>query len=495
MKLKNLLAPIMALYTTFAHPAFARGTDSTNVVKERCGVNVALDPKNPKKLEEICVSAEIGVQYTDYNAQTDEFGVWQVDIVAKRKSDSADLAVLGYNLRVMASPTEDDTKRDSLSTRGDTRDDIFIMAAQLKAIPYVRLSELEYDVRGYEVFTPANYARGTTSGIPAGLTSFPRDGRYFMYSQGSVTISTVTGPVTILLPQLKDGPSYDSFNITGIEGLPLAFNEKKVKDWLTEGILMTEAGRMHPKWGNVSVPQDARAFEAGRRMGSSYAVGGTPGFSEETVDPCATRRTDPCKDLVFERLYLVGIDEQRTTRRGKLVYDVPAASTSVVEIQPWQPLSARYESANLNYATHDMTIEGTVLGGPAGRTLAFPTKRVQDAESGVDVTFQKQAEHYAVVAVLYGYKGIDTNRDGTIAPNEFICYPIAQKAVGLEVDPRGHEPEWFAAGLLVGGAAGFGAGYGLLGTGGATVVIPDLPTTTGSGSLGNSGNVVKGVPP
>ena len=430
-----LATAVMGLYSPSA--------DATTARKERSMIYEF--PGAPAGLEKIAVSAGVNLIPNQPNGTvvvrvgSDELP-HRADVSVKSVATGKELPVCGYTVQYMVSPADEASQRDA-------RDDIPIK--QFRAVfPTPKpLNGVEIDYRMEE----------KDFDLLAGL---PSDGKYILYTRGTVSVPVVGTDCTqtLNIPGFSEGPSYDVFTVVGTEGTPLVYDDARVQEWLNNPLVFTKGGAIHPRKNHLVYAEGIMQYEAGEKMGSHFAVMGTMGDPCDEPKPCKEKKKDPCDEgvicepVLFERHYLVGAE---TVQRGRRTIIVPSNdSTNVEEIKAGQHLVARYVAEDYNMRTHE--VDGATTRRDNG-TLALDERVIDVTLNGVTtpVAVPMHGDMFPILSVLYGMTAEDKNHNGKIEATEWTCEPIATKVDYVEFVPRGHEAEAF----LVGVGVGFIGGY------------------------------------
>ncbi|MBI5002996.1 hypothetical protein HZC31_06425 [Candidatus Woesearchaeota archaeon] len=436
MTYKATTYTVAALATAIG--SYSPTADATTARKER---PMAYEfPGAPAGLEKITVSAGVNLipNQTDgsvvVRVGSDELP-HRADVSVKSVATGKELPVCGYTVQYVVSPATE-------ASQMDPRDDLMIKqyrAAFQKPKP---LNGVEIDYRMEEKDFDL-------------LASLPGDGKYILYTRGTVSVPVAGTDCTqtLKIPGFSEGPSYDVFTVVGTKGTPFVYPSAEIEAWTNSDLEFTEGGMFHPKWKQTHVVKGIIQYEAGKHVGADFAVLGTDGFgTNKKDDPCAPRDpcapTDPCttncKPVLYEELFIVGANTVQEGRRTIVVPD--ETSMNRVKIQPGQHLVARYDAENYNIRTHEVD---AVTTRRTDGTIAL-------AERNIDgIIVPAHGMVFGIERVLYGMYAVDRDHDGVISPGEQECRPIAKDVTVVEFVPRGYEAEAFLAGLGLGLIGGY----------------------------------------
>ncbi len=463
----------------------------------------------------VAVSAGVDVRPTTgntayYDVTGSDPSQFQIDVRATQivvgddgRQRTLDAPVLAYEVYLRASPE---------STGNDPRDDVTLLRlCHSNAYPYVQCDgnnglvvhqdekpQLgQYRDSGVEI---VNY--GTPEGSQTLLDAFTRNGPWYVFTEGRVLLQSADGPISLALPGLHSGPSYDVVTIQGVNGTLFA-ETPCLKEWLQSPVLFTAGGIRHPRW-NEPISPDGKAlqYKAGPNLGRKWAVLGTQGVDPETGYLTSQDCLNPSEPLsnpqYFERHYLVGADVGERGDGGRLVVSAFIDSVGVSPLDPRQEITALYLGREHNWGSY--TVDH---GGSSGGRLSLDERIILDMNHSREVVFEiggrslvlklpQEANEFGVLTVLYGYASLcDKNYDGVIhGPDELTRVPFAYKYIPVEFVPRGHEPEAAAAGFVAGVLVGSLVGYNIQPpiTGGG-VLTP--PLRQGGMGLGSGGELIE----
>ncbi len=468
----GLAAAVTGLYSPNADATTARKERSQNY--EFAGA--------PAGLEKIAVSAGVNLipNQTDgsvvVRVGSDELP-HRADISVKRVTGftpqeiatGTELPVCGYTVQYVVTPATPESQLNS-------RDDIMIKQHRVAFQKPKPLNGVEIDYRA----EPADFDL---------LKSLPGDGRYILYTRGTVSVPVVGTDCaqTLKLPGFSEGPSYDVFTVVGTKGTPMVYDER-VQKWEENPLVFTKGGVFHPRFKHLVYAEGIMQYEAGAKIGSDFAIMGTMSDPCDEPKPCKPKKKDPCaptptgaicEPTLFERHYLVGAN---TVQEGRRTVIVPGNDiTTVTEVKAGEHLVARYVAEDYNMRTHE--VDGTTTRRDNG-TLALDERVVDVTLNGVTtkVAVPMHGDMFAVLSVLYGMTAEDKNRNGKIEATEWTCVPIATKVDYVEFVPRGHEVEAFLTGVAVGAVGGYFVGL---------IPVPGIPAEAGTGGFGAAGSLVQ----
>ncbi len=469
MTYKAITTYTVAALATAAVGLYSPNAQATGERKERSMVFEF--PGAPAGLEKITVSADVNLIPNQPDGSvvvrvgSDELP-HRADISVKSVATGKELPVCGYTIQYVVSPATE-------ASQMDPRDDLVIKQYRTASSTPKALKGVEIDYRMEE----------KDFDLLAGL---PSDGKYILYTRGTVSVPVVGTDCTqtLKIPGFSEGPSYDVFTVVGTKGTPLVYDDARVQEWLDNPLVYTKGGVFHPRKNHLVYAEGIMQYEAGPKIGSDFAIMGTKGDPCNEPKPCKEKKRDPCADtttsvicepVLFERHYIVGAN---TVQEGRRTVIVPTNdSTKVTEVKAGEHLVARYVAENYNMRTHE--VDGVTTRREDG-TLALDDRVVDVTLNGVTtkVAVPMHGDMFAVLSVLYGMTAEDTNHNGRIEATEWTCEPIATKVDYVESVPRGHEVEAFLIGVGVGAIGGYFI---------PTANIPVPPIGNGGGSSGAGG--------
>ena len=423
-----------------------------------------------------------------------------------------EVPVKDWYIQVWASPkTIHNGPNKGTSSENDSRDDVLIAEYRTTYSPGMYLTGVEIDARSHgpmETFS-VDGGRSQQTRPNSILGQFQNDDQYFVYTQGYVEVITAQGIVSLRLPTLADagtslqGPSYDTVNIINTGGNRRVSDNPLVGAWLAAGNTTTNGGFRYPRWNHTSTDK-ARAFRAHPNTGREWAVLPTEVYdtSEQPIaafnyDGSQIVRTDcdggPCVEQYRELYQLLGVDAGKIEkdRDGNVTYIETHAngkSKNVLPIQAGISLDSRLDgwektSWLLDSGSWSRYIETTRIDNITERI----NLREFEAPDGRKDLVPEIAGIFVLRAQLQEYRGFDTNSDGF--DDTFTWETVAQRYTVVEYYPGGREGQYFAGGLLIGGAAGYLVGE-LLNLSVTAPTIPGIlaPVPSGTGTSGREGN-------
>lgn len=453
----------IATLATAALGLYSPTADATAARKERSQVYEFAGA--PAGLEKITVSAGVTLIPNQANGTvvvrvgSDELP-HRADVSVKN-AVGKELPVCGYTVQYVVSPATE-------ASQMDPRDDLVIGKPYRAAFPTPKpLKGIEIDYRMEE----KDFAL---------LANLPGDGKYILYTRGTVSVPVAGTDCTqtLKIPGFSEGPSYDVFTVVGTKGTSYVYDDARVKEWREGPLVHTKAGAFNPQWNHLVSAQGIMQYEAGEKMGSHFAIMGTGKNPSTPTEPCA-QKTDPCDKGViceptfFERHYLVGAETAQ--HENRTIITPSMTSKNVKEIKAGEHLVARYAGIHYNLIMHE--VAGNTTQRPDG-TLALDERVVTDPRFSAPIVVPMHEDMFAIASVLYGMTAEDKNHNGKIEATEWTCEPIATKVDYVEFVPRGQELEAIAIALPVGMFVGY-------------FLPPLVVSEAGTGGFGAAGSPIQ----